>query len=344
LNLLTAAYGTGARLRRMWYARHPGRVGRLDRPVISIGNLTVGGSGKTPIVAALAAMLHDAGERPVVLSRGYARRDCSSATLVVTDGARILEPAERSGDEPQMLARMLRGIPVVVGANRFVAGTLAQSRFDCTVFVLDDGFQHVQLARDIDLLVASAADLQERLLPVGRLREPLRAAAAAHAVLVDGDAGEAMRLGAALHVPTAFAVTRTYERPRRALPFGEPLEDLGNRVVAVAGIARPERFFAAVRAQGWEIARELRFRDHHWFSFRDIGRIAEAARESQANFILTTEKDAVRLHDLPSGIPPVAYLPMRVSIEPPAQFMSWVMARLEQWGRRSFFEDTVINK
>ena len=340
MSLLSAAYGTGARLRREWYARHPERVRRLDRPVISVGNLTVGGSGKTPIVAAIATMLREAGERPVILSRGYKRQD-RAPILVVSDGTRVLEPVSRTGDEPQMLARQLVGVPVVVGADRFAAGTLAQSRFDCTMFVLDDGFQHVQLARDVDLLAVSVEDLDGRLLPTGRLREPLRAASAADAVLVDGSPDEAMRVASALGVPTAFTVTRVYESPRKVAPLGECVDTRGRRLLAVAGIARPQRFFAALRAHGWDVAGEVCFRDHHWFSSADMERIAGLARELQVDLILTTEKDAVRMVDVPASGPPLAYLPMRVSIEPPPQFMTWLR---EKWGRGSFFEDTVIKK
>jgi tetraacyldisaccharide 4'-kinase len=344
LRLLSAAYGTGARLRRDWYRRHPHRVRSLDRPVISVGNLTVGGSGKTPIVAAVCAMLRDAGERPVILSRGYGRRDRRERIVIVSDETRVLEPAESSGDEPQMLARDLAGVPVVVGADRFEAGQVAQSRFDCTVFVLDDGFQHVQLARDVDLLVVSARDLAEELLPSGRLREPLHAAVAADAVLVDGDTDEAERVAAALQVPAAFTVARRYEVPRAVVPFGGIVEPRGRRVVAIAGIARPERFFAALRAHGWDVARELRFRDHHWFSATDMARIVAAARESHADLVMTTEKDAVRLQQVPADAPPVAFLPMRVSVEPRTRFLQWLLSRLRQWGRESFSEDTVTNK
>jgi len=344
LNLLSAAYGTGARLRREWYARHPERVRRLDRPVVSVGNLTVGGSGKTPIAAALATLLRDAGQRPVILSRGYARSDRNAPVVIVSDGARVLEPVSRSGDEPQMLARQLSGVPVVVGADRHAAGRMAQSQFDCTVFILDDGFQHVQLARDVDLLTVSVTDLDDRLLPVGRLREPLRAATAAHAVLVDGTAEEATRVAAALKISTAFSVTGRYGDPRSVAPFDGSIDIAHRRVLALAGIARPQRFFSALRTLGWDVVRELRFRDHHWFSAADMERIAAAARASQVDLILTTEKDAVRMPDVSRGALTFAYLPMRVSIEPRAAFLAWLSTRLENWGRGSSFEGSVSRK
>jgi len=331
LNPLSAAYGTGAKLRRDWYARHPERVRRLDRPVISVGNLTVGGSGKTPIVAAIATMLRDLGERPVILSRGYGRSDRTARVVVVSDGHRVLEPVARSGDEPQMLARQLTDVPVVVGADRFAAGRLAQSRFDCSVFILDDGFQHVQLARDVDLLAVNGSDLEDRVLPVGRLRESLKSASAADAVLVEGTLQDAKRVANELAVGVAYRVTRSYDSARRVLPFGSDVESPGRRVVAVAGIARPQRFFGSLNALGWDVVRELRFRDHHRFSSADMSRIAAAARESSADLILTTEKDAVRMQDLPIDGVTLAYLPMRVSIEPP-QFVTWLRSRITKGG------------
>ncbi len=169
-------YGRAARFRRAWYGRHPDRVRRLARPVVSVGNLVVGGSGKTPVVAAIARLLLAAGEQPVILSRGYGRRHRADGVVVVSDGHRPQVPAEQSGDEPQMLARTLTGVPILVSPDRYLAGCLAERRFGCTVHLLDDGFQHLQLARDVNLLVMSRRDVDESVMPAGRLREPLDAA------------------------------------------------------------------------------------------------------------------------------------------------------------------------
>ena len=186
MSLLDGLYGRAARFRRAWYGRQPYRTRQLAQPVISVGNLVVGGSGKTPLVSALARLLVAAGERPAILSRGYGRIRAVDGVVVVSDGHDVLVQTSQSGDEPQMLARALPGVPVLVSPDRYLAGCLAERTFGCTVYLLDDGFQHVQLARDIDLLVISRADLNEWLLPWGRLREPLEAAAAADALLVSG--------------------------------------------------------------------------------------------------------------------------------------------------------------
>ena len=330
MSLLSAAYGTGARLRRTWYARHPERVRRLAHPVISVGNLTVGGSGKTPVVAALATLLRDSGERPVILSRGYARRDRTSPVVVVSDTGSVLEPVERSGDEPQMLARALHGIPVVVGADRHAAGMAAQSRFDVTVFLLDDGFQHVQLRREVDLLVMNAADLAERVLPSGRLREPLHSAGMADAVLVYGDERESQQLARAVGVDTAFTITREYA-PLRAVADGAAIDAHPRTVLAVAGIANPARFFGALRALGLDVIDAIEFADHHWFSAADMTRIAEQSRRCRVDMVVTTEKDAMRMMSCPLPDVPMAYLPMRVTMAP--AFPAWLSSRLRAGAR-----------
>jgi tetraacyldisaccharide 4'-kinase len=182
----SALYGTAATWRRRWYAGHPSRRRRLERPVISVGNLNTGGSGKTPLVAHSAARLAARGERPAILSRGYARTSPTPGVTIVSDGAAVLASLEHSGDEPLMLARALPGVAVMVAANRYEAGRVAESTLGATVHVLDDGFQHLGLERDVDLLIAGAHDLSDRVLPAGRLREPLTAAAAADARLGDG--------------------------------------------------------------------------------------------------------------------------------------------------------------
>ena len=307
-------------MRRSWYERHPQSRRSLDRPVISVGNLSVGGSGKTPIVAALARILLDMGQRPAILSRGYARRHATDGVVVVSDGNRVLAPVENSGDEPQMLARALPGVPVLVCADRHLAGRLAEKQFDATVMLLDDGFQHLALGRNVDVLVMPASDLDDAVLPSGRLREPLDAASSADCVLVPGSLEDVSRVAATFDRMPVFRVTNHFGTVQ-GLDASAPS---GTRVVAVAGIARPERFFTTLREQGFEIVRELRFPDHHWFSSDDLDRIRTIAKEASADFVATTEKDAVRVAPQ-SGW---AVLPMTAVIEPPELFSSWLRERL----------------
>jgi len=327
---LGSLYGRVAARRRAWYARHPEARRRLGHPVISVGNLVVGGSGKTPTVAALVRLLLAAGERPSILSRGYARRARTRGVVVVSNGERVLEPVSQSGDEPQMLARTLPGVPVLVGSDRYLGGLMAEREFACTVHVLDDGFQHLAVARDIDLLMIAPADLDDRVLPAGRLREPLSSARAADALLVTGD-DEAGPVARRLDVSTSFRVLTASGAPRLIEPFGTPMPAAsGARALAFAGIARPERFFDAARRQGWEVVRTISFRDHYWFKVSDVDQLLALARSLSTDVILTTEKDAMRLLDLPIGARPpgFAYLPMSVAIEPADVFAEWLGERL----------------
>lgn len=337
MNILSELYGRATELRRAWYGRRPHRVRRLDRPVISVGNLVVGGSGKTPLVAAVAKLLADAGERPAILSRGYGRRETADGVVVVSDGERLCATAAQSGDEPYMLARALPRVPVFVSPNRYLAGRLAERRFACTVHLLDDGFQHVRLGRDVDLVVMARAHLGERLLPFGALREPVEAARAADALLVAGGDADVEAVAATLGVETAFRVVSRYHAPRAIGTSNEAVPpSSGRRVVAVAGIARPERFFVALRELGWEVARELVFRDHHWFTARDVDAIRRVAVETGADMIVTTEKDAVRLARPTRGT--WAFLPLELVIEPPDRFSAWLASRLAAARRRRIGE------
>lgn len=325
MNVLAAAYGGVARARRSWYARRPHRRRRLGRPVVSVGNLVVGGSGKTPAAAAIAKLLLAAGHRPAVLSRGYRRRAPSGEIVVVSDGERVLAAVDRSGDEPQMLARGLPGVPVLAGADRYRAGLLAERQLGATVLILDDGFQHVQLERNADLLIVSPEDLDERMLPSGRLREPLDAARAADALLVGGSAQDAAHVASALGVGTAFRIEARFSALRLLDGDGGSAPARGSgRVVAVAGIARPWRFFEALAGQGWDVARTIAFRDHHWFTPADLDRVEAAMRDAGAALVVTTEKDAVRIGARARW----AVLPMEVAVEPADAFAAWLGARL----------------
>jgi tetraacyldisaccharide 4'-kinase len=326
-------YGRIAEARRRWYAARPHLRRRLEQPVISVGNITVGGTGKTPVVAHLASILIGMGERPSILSRGYARRDAADGVVIVSDGRAIRADIPRAGDEPLMLARRVPGAIVAVAPDRYLAGRLAEQRLGGTVHVLDDGFQHFRLERDVDLLVVDPADLVDPLtLPSGRLREPLGIAALAHAVLVSAatldDAQEtAKRLG----VSRAFRIVRSAEPPRLIEPAGRVVTPAaGTRVLAVAGIARPARFFSDLRDAGWVVSGEQVFPDHHQFTVRDVARIVQAAQDARAVMVLTTEKDLMRLLPLRPLPIPLAWVPLKMTVEPAAEFRGWLGGRLAE--------------
>jgi tetraacyldisaccharide 4'-kinase len=330
IGTLSAIYGTAAAWRRAWYARDPSRRRRLARPVVSVGNLRVGGSGKTPIVEYIARMLVECGERPAVLTRGYARREARDGVTIVSDGTRVVADLDTAGDEPLMLARALPGVPVLVGADRYLSGTLAERRLGATVHLLDDGFQHFELARDVDLLLVSEEDLNDRPMPAGRLRERIDAAAAADAALVTaGYDSAAERVGRAVGVPVVFRVARAIGVPRTIGAVRDSVVvPSASRVFVATGIARPDRFVADIASAGWEISGVLEFRDHHRFDARDVERIATEARAKGSAIVLTTEKDAVRLAacDL-SGLP-IASVPLMIAVEPAEEFRRWLTERI----------------
>jgi tetraacyldisaccharide 4'-kinase len=345
LNVISQLYGRATEFRRAWYGRRPHRVRRLDRPVISVGNVVVGGSGKTPVVAALAKLLSDAGERPSILSRGYGRRESADGVVVVSDGERVCAKVTQSGDEPYMLAQLLPRVPVFVSPDRYLSGRLAERRFGCTVHLLDDGFQHVQLGRDVELVVIERSHLDERLLPFGSLREPISAVRAADALLVNGSDTDVEAVAGRLGVEYVFTLAPKYDALRAiGAGGGEAFEAHDRRVVAVAGIARPERFFAALRQLGWDVVRELVFRDHHWFTARDVDAIRRVAVDADVDLVITTEKDAVRLQSIvaqdpsPDGTVAWAVLPLELVIEPPDRFNAWLAARLAAARRRRMGE------
>lgn len=321
LTLASAIYGAAANRRRHWYARHPSRVRRLSRPVISVGNLSVGGSGKTPVVASLARLLLARGERPAILSRGYARRGGASI-VVVSDGTRVRAGVDEAGDEPFMLATALPGVRVVVGSNRHDAGRIAETELGSTVHVLDDGFQHLGLARDVDLVIVHDSDVRDRVLPAGRLRESADAAKRADAILIDATGGGDVRR--AFPATPIFTFTRAPGAVRVIEGAGAPPRSAP--VLLMAGIARPERFDGDLRAAGWTIAGTRWFRDHHWYSAEDREAVAAAAKAAGAAAVLTTEKDAVRLGGpLGHGLT-VAAVPLVVEIE--SAFTAWLIERL----------------
>jgi tetraacyldisaccharide 4'-kinase len=248
--------------------------------------------------------------------------------VVVRDRDGIRADLDRSGDEPLMLARQLDGVAVLVSADRYLAGRLAELHLGCTVHVLDDGFQHFRLRRDVDIVVVAPDDLARPLtLPSGRLREPIDAIAAADATIAL-DAGQGAGIAVIAGQRPVWKAHRRPQPMRLAHSSGADLTSPAGPVVAVAGIAEPSRFFSDLRAAGWTIARELTFRDHHRYSRADLTAIADAVRSAGARSVITTEKDFVRL--LPFRPLPVTigYVPLAIEVERPESFDAWLKERV----------------
>jgi tetraacyldisaccharide 4'-kinase len=312
-------YELAVRLRVAAYETDYLKQKRLDATVISVGNITLGGAGKTPMVEFIARYLKSEGHSVAILTRGYARK---------SSGMRVLNDPEQSkatedprsyrevGDEPLMLGRALPDIPIIVNKDRFEAGRFAETQFGSEVLVLDDAYQHLGLARDLNILLIDATDpLGEfEMPPFGRLREPLYGIKRADAVIItradrafdQGQIQSIIKYYCGDRVPLMYFYSMI-ERLRH-IPTGEVynVRDFTGWNVAVAcGIGNPEAFSEDILQAGLNIVSESFFADHHPFDQRDLDRVTGAARDGGADAIVTTEKDAVRLEGLIHGDIPV---------------------------------------
>lgn len=295
MNPLSATFGAGVALRNSLYARGVFKTHRLARPVVSVGNISVGGSGKTPFVIALGELLKERGITFDVLSRGYGRS--SKDTAIVNPRG----TAEEFGDEPLLIARKLE-VPVIVGSDRYRAGLLAEEKFPSRLHLLDDGFQHRRLYRDFDIVMLRPEDMKDTLLPVGRLREPLSALHRAQAVVMEPET-------------PAPAEAATVWRARRELV----IESAAKRVVAFCGIARPEQFFAALKSANLDLAENTAFPDHHRYEQGDIDRLLQIKTRTAAGGFVTTEKDMVKLARFSAALQPCATAVLKLRFEQSAQ-------------------------
>jgi tetraacyldisaccharide 4'-kinase len=310
MNPLSLLYGAVSGARNLvydtgWF------TARLQGPVVSVGNISAGGTGKTPFIIYLGELLKQRGIKFDVLSRGYRR--ASKGVRIVDAGG----PAREYGDEPVLIARKL-GVPVVVGESRYHAGLMAEQRFGPQLHLLDDGFQHRQLHRDLDIVLLGEDDLEDKLLPAGRLREPVSALERADVVVAESaetlsrDKTSARRRTCA---PTLFKM-------QRSMTFdAEP----GEKTIAFCGIARPHGFFAGLREAGVNVVGERAFRDHHAYSEADVQELQRMRENSGAAGFVTTEKDEINLGDLESKLSPLSVVKLNLSVGRPEELLEAVM-------------------
>ena len=331
MNPLSFLYGQVVDARAGLYASGALRVHRLSAPVISVGNLTFGGTGKTPFVEFLARRMRFEGYRPAILSRGYGRR--SRGVVVVSLGDGPLVAPEIGGDEPVALAARLPGVAVVVGERRAAAGE-AGAMLNADLFILDDGYQHLALARDVNLLLLDSRDPfgGGKLFPAGRLREPVQAIERADAVIFTraarGEPDDNALKTVALRRPGA-PVFHARIRPdglRDESGSPVPVRDVARRrCVAVSGVAEPARFAAALLELDLVPEESFVFGDHHRYTAGDLRRIRKAADRTGASLVVTTEKDAVKLAGRISL--PIVTVRLEVEIAEPG-FFPWLLDRL----------------
>jgi tetraacyldisaccharide 4'-kinase len=319
LSLCAVLYGAGAAWRAAAYRRGLLRAEALPVPVISVGNLAVGGTGKTPLCIALARALEERGRRVGVLTRGYKGSHEGRGALLVSDGTRVLADAATAGDEAVLLARSLPGAPVAAGSRRAEAGRLllAGDGFEAPdLLLLDDGFQHLALARDADVVLvdARAPLCNGRVLPRGPLRERPAALGRADVVVARGSEGDPVP---DLSAHTAAPVLPGRTRVTGVLDAeGAPAGDLAGRsVLGVAGIARPERFAATLAELGVRLAGFEPRPDHAPYGPADAGKLSARARDLGAEAVATTAKDAVKLAPLwPEGGPPLRVVAVTLEV------------------------------
>ncbi|HEX8458337.1 MAG TPA: tetraacyldisaccharide 4'-kinase [Pyrinomonadaceae bacterium] len=313
------AYGAVGSVRRALYRRGVLRVEQVGAPVVSVGNITAGGTGKTPLVEWLARALAREGRRVCILSRGYGRVHAGRRVLV-SDGERVLAGAREAGDEPRLLAESLTGlhVAVVCDADRVAAARWAVENLRSEVFILDDGFQHLRIARDLNILTLDASNPWggERLLPGGRLREPLGELRRADLIVVTraelaGDLEDLRARASVLSGGRPVLVART--ATRRVAPLvtdaaGDAREagelqpahpaDIPRTLAAFCAIGNPQAFFAHARREGLVLNYTRAFTDHHVYTQRDVDDCAREAMRRGARALLTTTKDAVKLRAL----------------------------------------------
>jgi len=321
-------YGLGAGLRRTLYARGLLRTKKLPAPVVSVGNLTVGGAGKTPVVACLARLWQDRGKRVAILSRGYGGQ--SRGVTCISNGQNTSKKPPEVGEEPYWLARTLPGVAVYTGACRYAAGLAAWEEFRPDLFLLDDGFQHFQLHRDLDLVLLDAASPfgNGYLLPRGPLREPLSALAAAHSLILtrfDPEPHQGQLTAIRRAFPDKTVLTATIAPVKvTAYPGGqaEAPAALGHQaLLAFAGLARPEVFADTLQELGVDLKGFRIFPDHHSYSQEELDRLTEAARDVEAGALITTGKDWASLGERWDGEVPLWVLEVEARLAEPEQVL-----------------------
>ena len=314
MNPLSALYGAAVRARNGLFDHGMIPLNRLEGPMVSIGNLAVGGSGKTPFLILLGELLKQRGIAFDVLSRGYRRR---------TKGVSIVDPngsARDFGDEPLLIARKLE-VPVVVGEDRRQAGEMAEATFGAQLHLLDDGFQHRRLARDFDIVMVTPTDAQDSLLPWGRLREPLASLSRADAVVLTNDASTD---GLQLQKQQVWRVRRDIVSPEtKELCF------------AFCGIARPENFFTQLRAAQVVLAGTRSFRDHYHYSEEDVHDLQRLRVQAGARAFVTTEKDALNLGTNLQALQPIHVVPVRMKLGDADAALDAMLARIAERRQRA---------
>jgi len=324
LAFFSLLYGIAQRLRYAAYDLGILKKRKLPGLVVSVGNLTAGGTGKTPAVAALAKWALSQEIRACILSRGYGG-EYKTPLLVVSDGRRVLSDSRLAGDEPILLAGKVSGSPVVLSRERYLAGKYAHERFESELFIIDDGFQHIQLERDLNLVLMDSAQPfgNGHLLPRGPLRESLDQLARADAFVLTRfrkNGGQATMAFLKDNYPDIPVFCADHVPDRVVFPrldrVDAPRVLNQKRVVAFAGIGTPESFRETLVSLGADVVSFCSFKDHYAYQQDDLDRLVRLKRETDAHYIMTTEKDWVRMGRIWPECSEIAYLSIQFSFLP----------------------------
>lgn len=333
--LLSLLYGLAVRIRIVLFRWGLKKTKTLPCKVISVGNITVGGTGKTPVVEYIARRLTERGLKVVILSRGYKGKS-EGPVNVVSDGKSILMEPEEAGDEPFMLARRLPNVPVIVGPDRYETGTYAIKKFPVDTLILDDAYQHIKLKRDVNILLIDG----ERgfgngcLFPRGPLREPVSSMDRADIVVVTKFAPEAHAMTGSLLGKRTFPVFKSNYEPLKIKSLWTGKEEdvsalSGKKIVALSGIANPSSFSALLESLGGQLLHEEIFADHHAYSISDLEEVMSVAESLGADMVVTTEKDAVKIEEFSDRIK-IPFYSLQIG--------------LDLFGEDDRFVDTILSK
>lgn len=309
---LSFLFGAGVDLRNRLYDSGTLHSRELAGPVASVGSISVGGAGKTPFTILLGELLKTRGIAFDILSRGY-RRTTTGAAIVDSNGS-----ARDFGDEPLLMARRL-GVPVIVGEDRYQAGQLAEKTHGVRLHLLDDGFQHRRLKRQFDIALVTPEDTRDRLLPGGRLREPLTELRRADTVVTCGN------------IPPdrlPVGIKKMWDLHRGIAPFEAP-----SRPIVFCGIARPRRFVEQLRSGGITPAATWSFGDHHGYTQADVRWLVRIRDHQNANGFITTEKDAINLGLFADQLQPLTIAKVEMSLDQPDAFIDLMLDTLRQRGK-----------
>jgi tetraacyldisaccharide 4'-kinase len=319
----------------------------LPCPVISVGNITVGGTGKTPCVIMLAQMLQENGFKPAILSRGYGGKSIHPVNIV-SDGHKILLDSETAGDEPFLIAQVLKGVPVITGAKRIVTGETVINQFGANVLICDDAMQHRKIFRDINLVLLDSQSLRvnNHILPRGRLREPITELKRASAfVLTRTDESQQTnntieKLVQNENIPIFMSIHKPKDMVKGDYSAQWPISILaGKKVCAFCGIAKPDSFKKTLLDAGAQVLSFDIFSDHHRYNKNELEKIKTRFIDCRADFLISTQKDGTRLQELPEYLTMIYMLRIELEIIPSGEsFKKFILGRLAAAQKNKLFK------